>query len=307
MEKGDKKNLLDLLSDEEFFEVIKNDFFPHIDQKIKNLSGYSGVYIDFENFWYSVLDFAEDFLSRYDFEEKDETEEEKRIRQEKNQKTIEFIKKFLDEKIDLLIEKINDKYKTQVRFIKAYADFSNLYAVKEMKEYGFNIIDFLRRKGIQTITPYVRGYKDMSDRALILGVVEDLLHENENISKIFILAGDIDYYPLFEFISHNYRKDFFILSFKSVLSREYYKIFFMKNRIVELDNLVFDFDLDSKELRKHKKEKCFKDFMIAKDIRYPIKEENLKKTAENLGKHYYLNFSEKEVKELSDKFLNSRS
>jgi hypothetical protein len=298
----ESKTILDILGDEEIFKAIKNDFLPHLTHKIKNFSGYSGIYIDFENFWYSILDQTDDFLSKFDFEEKEnENDKLKENRKKRNESIVKNLKNCIDKNFDTLIEKINSYYKTQVRFIKAYADFSNLYAAKELKEYGINIIDHLRSKGIQTITPYVRGYKDMSDRALILGVVEDLFHENENINKIFLLTGDIDYYPLFEFISHNYKKDFYIMSFKSFLNREYYKIFFMKDKIIELDTFLFNDINFSERLDDEKKEKCFLDFVKEKNIVGPIENKRFKETIYNIGKHYYKNFDEKDIEKFNSR------
>ena len=283
------KNFVDLFMNEEFYQVCKEEFFPHFYQKMKTVNGYSGVYIDFENFWFSLLDRVEAFLSKFDFEEGKNSKEI-------NQKIKQDIINELDLILDTFINQINIKHKTEIRFIKAYADFTNLYGSKELQNIGIDVNDLLRRKGIQTITPYVRGYKDMSDRALILGVVQDLLHENENINKIFVIAGDIDYYPLFEFISHNYKKDYYIASFKSLLNKEYEKIFFMKNRIIKLDDFFENYDSEAQ--REKKQLKCFEDFVKFKklDLNRSFDKDE---TTKNLNTHYYLNFNKDDI----DKFI----
>jgi len=274
----DKKNIIDFLSDEETFKKLKENIWPLIERELVKLHGYSAIYIDFENFWYSILLMVDSFINPKELN----NEIKKNLKQQLKNIVIEIIKY------------IEQNHKTEVRFIKAFADFNNLQIANELK-----IIDEIREMGIDTITPYVSGYKDMSDRALIVNVMEDLLHENENLEKIFIITGDIDYYPLFEFISKNYKNEFYVLSFKNRLNKKYKNVFFMKNRIIELDNLI-DENFDSIKKEQEKKEKCIEEHFKRNRLNSDI---NKKATLEALHKHYpYLKFKEKDL----EKYINKK-
>ena len=265
------KNLLELLNSEEFFEKFKSNIWPLIEKKVIDFHGYSAVYIDFENFWYSVLSISENILNLKDLKEE----------------SINEIKNELKEIFEKIINFIEENYKTEIRFIKAFADFTNL-PLSENRT--FKIIDEVRKIGIETVTPYVEGYKDMSDRALIVNVMEDLFYENKNLDKIFIITGDIDYYPLFEFISRNFRTEFYILSFKNRLNQKYKDIFFMKKKIIEIDNL---FGIDSLQKEKEKKQKCIEEHFKMNHLSGEI---DVEKTLNSLKKYYgYLKFTQKDI------------
>jgi len=277
----DKKNIIDFLSDEEAFKKLKENIWPLIERKLVKLHGYSAIYIDFENFWYSVLLIEDSFVNPKELKS--------------NNGIKENLKQQLKKLITEIIKYIEQNHKTEVRFIKAFADFNNLPIANELK-----IIDEIREMGIETITPYVSGYKDMSDRALIVSVMEDLLHENENLEKIFIITGDIDYYPLFEFISKNYKNEFYIVSFRNRLSRKYESVFFMKNRIIQLDSLIRE-DFDSIKKEQEKKEKCIENHFKINRLNSNI---NRKETLEALHKHYpYLKFKERDL----EKYIHERN
>ena len=276
------KNFMDLLTNEEIFIFFKNDVLPIIKNKIVNFHGYGGIYIDFENLWYSILVIEESFINP------------KEINEQIEQNLINKLKEIINELINFL----NKTYFTEIRFIKAYADFANLFLADKLK-----IINVLRSMGIETVTSYVRGSKDMSDRALIIGVIEDLLHENENLSKVFILTGDIDFYPLYEFISKNYTKDFFIISFENRLNSKYKEIFFLKDKIIDLDNILNDVlnNKKSRELEEYKKKLAIKNHMERNklDKNKPI---DFKRTLEALHKHYpYLRFQKKDLEKFGFK------
>jgi len=276
------ENIMDLLTDKNIFNSFKNDIFPLIKNKIKNFHGYGCIYIDFENLWYSILVIEESFINP------------KEITKEIEQNLINKLKEILNKLINFL----NKTYFTEIRFIKAYADFANLFLADKLK-----IINILRSMGIETITSYVRGSKDMSDRALIIGVIEDLLHENENLSKVFILTGDIDFYPLFEFMSKNYTKDFFVVSFENRLNSKYREIFFLKDKIIDLDNILNDVlnGKKSRELEEEKKKLAIENHVKRNklDKNKPI---DFKKTLEALHKHYpYLRFQKKDLEKFGFK------
>jgi hypothetical protein len=128
----------------------------------------------------------------------------------------------------------------------------------------------------------------MSDRALIIGVIEDIFF-SENIDLIFVLTGDIDYLPLFEFISSKTDKDFYLISFKNKFNTAYNEIFYLNDKILFIDELL---KINSQDIEYNKKVEIVKEFLKEKnlDIEKGIK---YKETIDNLNSYYYCKFDEK--------------
>ena len=257
----------------------ENDIYKFYSNMNESMEIFGGLYIDFDNFWNSILDLVTEI----------------RKRDEKDKNIMNNIENKFNEILDNLLSNLKQK-NLEIKFIKAYADFNNLPYSNVI-----NIIDMLHKKGIKTIHPYVRGNKDMSDRALIIGVIDDLFF-NENVDSIFILTGDIDYLPLFDFISSKTEKEFFLISFENRFNNAYKEIFYLENKIVFLDEIL---SISSKSLECEKKLDIFKEFLETKklDINKGI---NYKETMNNLNSYYYCKFDEKLIKELIKKLKNSK-
>jgi len=243
----------------------------------ENSKSFVGLYIDFDNLWASILDIVPEI--------KKKDEDDKSILNKIIQK--------LNDTLNQIIKTLEEE-NMEIKFIKAYSDYTQLLFNDKI-----NIIDILHKKGIKTIHPYVRGNKDMSDRALIIGVIEDIFF-SENVDLILVLTGDIDYLPLFEFISSKTEKDFSLISFKNRLNKGYEELFYLKNKILIIDDLL---EIDSVELEDEKKFEIFKEFLEEKGLNID-RGIDIKQTRKNLNNYYYCNFEENRIYKLIKRLKN---
>ena len=205
-----------------------------------------GMYIDFDNCYATLLDRIGNLYYK-DWEEK----------------LYNDIKKQLEHNIRKLIQDIEkslhngDEQENNIVYAKAFSDFNRLPYNSEI-----NIIDVLHKSGIKTFYPYVQRNKDMSDRALIISVIEDIFFkqkESAGIDTLILLTGDIDYLPLFDFFMEYSKINFYLLTFKNRFSSAYNDIFYMKNRILFIDDL---FKIDTTKIEDDKKFKIFSEEII---------------------------------------------
>jgi len=236
-----------------------------------------GIYIDFDNIWASVLDLVSEI----------------KLKKESKENINKLERCFID-LIDKVIYEFNDE---NIKYIKAFSDFEKLPFSKQI-----NIIDILHSKGIQTYIPYVRNNKDMSDRALIISAIKDIAIDKRNLDKIILLTGDIDYLPLFEFLSESTEVSFEIYSFKNRLSDGYKEVFYLKNKLELIDEIL---DIDSQKLEDSKKFKIFKGYLHEKKLDVITRElTDLKLTITNLNRKYYCNFEEQRIKKYIKRIKN---
>ena len=225
-----------------------------------------GIYIDFDNIWASILDNVPTLLKR-------NIEEDKKVQ-------IDIEKEFI-QTIDKIVQFSSTK-NLNIKFIKAFSDFDKLLFSKYI-----NVIDILHSKGIQTNMPYVRNNKDMSDRALIISAIKDIAIDNREINKMLLLTGDIDYLPLFEFLSESTNIEFELLSFKNRFNKGYNEVFYLKNKIHFIDTLV---EKDSIKLEDEKKFTIFKNYLDEKQLTVINRNIDLKLIIRNLNREYYCRF-----------------
>ena len=182
-----------------------------------------GVYLDFDNIWGGLL-------------------RELRIDVEDRRKKgisllpaeVDALKKLLDMLSLFIYEGLSKFFRSQVRYVKAFAVFSKLPFVTQIGE----IQTLLHNSGIEPFTSFIaKDIKDASDRALILEVVEDIFFNQLPVDIIAIGSGDIDFYPLVSFFYEHSDKDLYILSFKNSLSRTYYEIPLTSSRIIDFYDL----------------------------------------------------------------------
>ena len=215
-----------------------------------------GIYFDFDNFWAGLLDTVP---TLYKLE------------------LTENIKKDIEKQFSKVLEKVLEN--KNIKYIKSYSDFDKLPYAKDI-----NMIDLLHNKGIQTYMPYVRGNKDMADRALIISVIKDIIIEKKKVDKIIIITGDIDYLPLFEFLSEDSEVDFELLSFENRFNTAYQDVFYIKNKINFIDKLI---DQNSKELENEKKFKVFKEYLEEQKLTVIDKNINFKSVSSKINKEHY--------------------
>jgi hypothetical protein len=239
-----------------------------------------GVYIDFDNIWASILDNVPTLLLKYNIDE----DNEKHIRKE----------------FEYTIDKIIDSIKSNnanIKFIKAFSDFDKLLFIKDV-----NVIDILHSKGIQTYMPYVRNNKDMSDRALIISTIKDIAIDKRNINKMLLLTGDIDYLPLFEFLSESTIVEFEILSFKNRFNQGYAEVFYLKDKIKFIDTII---ERNSLELEDNKKLLMFQKYLENNNIDVKKERVDIKKTIRELNNEYYCRFEHNRIKKFISKLKNA--
>ncbi len=206
-----------------------------------------GMYIDFDNYYAGLLDMIENVYYLND------------------EKVYKEIEKELDKNIHDLLNKIENPFKdnnkneqkNNIVYAKAFSDFNRLPYNESI-----NIIDILHKNGIKTFYPYVRKNKDMSDRALIINVIEDIFFkqkESNNIDTLILLTGDIDYLPLLDFLIEYSKINFYLLTFKNRYSLAYKDIFYMRDKIIFIDDL---FGINTEEMEDKKKYKIFSEMIL---------------------------------------------
>jgi hypothetical protein len=238
-----------------------------------------GVYIDFDNIWASILDNVPTLL-KYDIDEDN--------------------KKYITTEFEYTIGKIIDSIKSNnanIKFIKAFSDFDQLLFIQDI-----NVIDILHTKGIQTYMPYVRNNKDMSDRALIISTIKDIAIDKRNINKMLLLTGDIDYLPLFEFLSESTTVEFEILSFKNRFNQGYNEVFYLKDKIKFIDTII---GRNSLELEDNKKLRMFQKYLENNNIDVKKERVDIKKTIRELNNEYYCRFEHYRIKKFISKLKNA--
>lgn len=228
-----------------------------------------GIYFDFDNFWAGLLD---------------------TITTISKQKLSEQAKKDIEQKFTQTINKILPN--ENIKFIKAYSDFDKLPFSKDL-----NMIDLLHNKGIQTYMPYVRGNKDMADRALIISVIKDIIIEKKKVEKIIIVTGDIDYLPLFEFLAEDSEVDFELLSFENRFNTAYKDVFYIKNKIRFIDTLIKE---KSKELEYEKKLKAFQKYLRENNLSIMDKL-NYRKIASQINSENYFRINHNLIRQFVQK------
>jgi hypothetical protein len=236
---------------------------------------YAIIYFDFDNIWATLLD-ATNSVSKYN------------IKDDENLKNIQKdLQKSLEDFLNKILEYLTEKY--SVKYIKAYSDFNSLLFSEHV-----NIVDTLHKYGIKTYTPYVRNNKDMSDRALIIAAIHDVMSKEPEIMepKLILFTGDIDYLPLFEYISEYTDCEFEIFSFENRLSQGYSEVFYTKNKITKIDELL---GINTKELEEAKKLQIFKEYVQEKNLDIN-KHIDYQRTIRNLNREYYCRFNQNSIK-----------
>ncbi len=256
---------------EEFFEFgsKRDDWF------------YGYVFIDFDNIYSGVIDIIPDLFK------KEENDKEK----------LDKIYYWLDKIIDAIIKHYKNE-KIYIRGIVAYANFNSLpYSNK------LNIIDYLHKNGIKTVFPYIRNNKDMSDRALIIGVIEEIFFNPVYIDYIILLTGDIDYLPLLDFINSKTDKFIELISFENRFNSAYKNIYYLKGKIKFIDELI---GINSRDSEDKKYIRILKDFLEAKKLN--ISEGiNFEKTIRNLNNYYIYKFDNEKLKQCIEKIKNENT
>jgi len=262
------------------------------------LSNRIGLYIDFDNCYASMLDMIEDLYYEKNL---DTVNDQKKVH--------DRIKKELDKTIRNLINKIEEHFdisnqseqKNNIVYAKAFSDFNRLPYSESI-----NIIDILHKNGIKTFYPYIRKNKDMSDRALIINIIEDIFFkqkQSNNIDTLILLTGDIDYLPLLDFFIEYSKTNFYLLSFKNRYSPAYDDIFYMKNKIIFIDDL---FNVDTTEIEDEKKYKIFSEeiFKCENKTSKWLSDKHFKKTISDINNKCYFRLEEDRAKRFITRLLN---